>query len=726
MPSPIADAFSLAQALYGEGRAAEAEVLCRRIVEIVPGHDQAHLLLGRIALAAGRRQEAIAACRQAIGLAPDEAEAHFTLGLALRGAADPDAIAACYGRAIALRPDFAAAHNNLGMTLREAGRLAEAEECFRRAVAVAPDFYQARCNLGAVLQDRGALVEAEACFRHVIARVPDHADAVSDLGTVLQAQGRLAEAVACFRQALDLEPGETRRHFNLGCGLLDQGQPTPAAEAFQAALAIDPAHIDALVNLGMAWRQLGRLGAALEATRRALALAPGRVDALSNLAQIHLALGDTGGALTLHRQAVAADPGHAGAHGNLIFALPYDPATTGADLLAECRRWEARHAVPRETSHANPSDPERRLRIGYVSPDFREHPMAYFLDPWLTSHDRELFEVFCYANQRSEDAVTARLRALADHWRPIHSLSDEAAAAAITADGIDILVDLAGHTSGNRLSLFARRPAPVQVGTILGNACTTGLRAIDYILGDPCSTPPGCEAHFAETLVRLPRVVAPFAPRTSWPAVAPPRTGGPPVFACVADPARIGRSILPLWRRLLERVPGSRLVIKHAVLGEEEAVRHWRAALAPLGEAPLSDALNLEGTPGGWGAHMEAFYGRIDVVLDAFPVTGVTSTFIPLWMGVPVVTLAGHHAAQRWGSVAALTHLGLTNLIASDAEAWLAAAATLAGDRPRLADLRRTLRPTMAASALCDAVGVTRDIEAALRTMWRTWCERRT
>ncbi|MEO5375245.1 MAG: tetratricopeptide repeat protein, partial [Alphaproteobacteria bacterium] len=667
-------------------RLAEADDVYRRILEVVPDHAAVLHLRGVLRFQDGKYEEALVLIGQAIALEEDQAAYHANLGEALKSLGRTDEAEASLRHAIALDPGLAAAHHNLGLLLAATDRFEDAVASHRRAVDLNPSYAKALYGLGLALGKLGRVAEAEASLTSAATVQPDHADAWNTIGNLQAAQGRLGEAIASYGQALKINPDMVQAHNNLGTVMQAMGRPEAAIECFT----------------------------------RALAIRPGFADAEANLAGTRLALGEVDEAIAGYRRALAAAPDIAIAHSSLIFAMPYDPAVTGRALLDECRRWDERHGRPRQPIpvHANDPDPERRLRIGYVSPDFREHPVAYFMEPWLAAHDKGVVEVFCYSESAVEDKATTAIRAHADHWRSTTRMADAVVADMVRADGIDILMDCAGHTSGNRLTMFARRPAPVQVGTILGNACTTGLSSIDWIIGDPYSTPPGFEDQFAERLVRLPRIAAPFRPRASWPEPAPPREG-PPVFACVADPSRVSPSVLPLWRRVLERVEGASLIFKHAAFNEPEGRERWSRVFAPLGEGMV-----LEGVPAGWANDM-GFYGRVDVVLDSFPVVGVTSLLIPLWMGVPVVTQAGVHAAQRWAGAAALHHLGLDDLVATEPEGFVSTVVALAGDRRRLAELRASLRPAMAASAICDGPGFAREIETAFRAMWRTWSEGR-
>ncbi|MEO5375463.1 MAG: tetratricopeptide repeat protein [Alphaproteobacteria bacterium] len=661
---------------------------------------------------------------------------------------------AMFRESLRINPRLWPALHALGVLVYQAGRPVEAEALLRRAVTENPTDGRSWANLGGVLNDLDREKEAIAALAEAMRLLPEDALALNSLGLVHMSAKRFDDAIRCFERAVASNPTLAVAYGNLGHALWRRSDLARAIEACRRSLAIDPTLVSGHINLAIALSHAGDRDGALEHARRAIALVPDSfeahnaeglilfdmkrmreaVESLSRAVALnpsHFAghlnrasalsrLGRTREALDGFRRSMAIDPTSHAAHSNLIFCLVYDADSTGPDILAECRRWNDRHAagVP-PMPHANTRDPDRRLKVGYMSPDFRSHAMAFFLEPWFAHHDRAQVEVYAYAELAAPDGVTPRIQKQVDHWRVTAGRSDEDVARMIQADGIDILVDCAGHSQGSRLRVLAHRPAPVQVSTILGNASSTGLAAIDCIFGDHHSTPEGYEAHFSEKLVRLPHFLAPFLPGDTWPEVAPPLPEDQPIlFANVSDPSRIGPDMVAAWLRILDRLPNSRVVLKNGLFDDPTGHDHWREVFAPLGSR-----LDLEGVPGGWSENMD-FYGRVSVILDAFPVVGVTTTLIPLWMGVPVVGLVGHHAAQRWANAPALTLLGLGDLAVDSYDDYVEAAVRLAEDRPRLAALRQTLRPTMAGSPICDARLVVADIEAAYREMWRRWCIR--
>ena len=396
-------------------------------------------------------------------------------------------------------------------------------------------------------------------------------------------------------------------------------------------------------------------------------------------------------------------------------------------MFAEHCRWAEVHAEPlgRDVVPlSSDGDPGRRLRVGYVSNNFREHSVAFFVEALLASHDRSKVEIFCYADIMLADEFSGRLRRHSAQWRVITGQSDAQVAELIRQDAIDILVDLAGHTARNRLLVFARKPAPVQV-TYLGYCNTTGLSAMDYRFTDALADSPGTTEHLhTEQLVRLPDCAWCYRPPDASPAVETPPVlrSGHITFGCFNARPKITGEMLALWARLLLEMPASSLLLKNVGFGEPSARQHTRDLLAKAGIAP--ERVELVGRVPTLAGHL-ATYARVDIALDTFPYHGTTTTCEALWMGVPVITLAGRTHASRVG-VSLLTTTGLPELVASSPDEYVKIAAALATDVPRLAALRTTLRTRMASSPLMDASRFARNVEAAYRQMWRTWCAKQT
>jgi protein O-GlcNAc transferase len=721
-----AEAYSnLGNALKDQGKLEEAVVAHRQAIRIKPDYAEAHFNLGNALGVQGRLNEAVAAYRQAIRMKPGYAKAHSNLGNALKDQGKTEEAFAAYRQAISIN-DLAEAHFNLGNMLSTKGKLDEAVAAYRQAIRVKPDYVEAYYNLGNALKDQGDFAEAVAAYRRAISINADHAEAYSNLGVALNDQDKHDEAVAAYRQAIRIKPDYAEAYSNLGNALKDQGKLAEAAAAHRQAISIKPDYAEAYSNLAIALNDQGKLEEAAAACRQAISIKRDFAEAHLNLGNVLNDQGKPCEAIAAYRHAIDEKADFAEAHSNLLFSLNYDDRSTVDQLFAAHQEWEERHGrqVSPPAAYANVREVGRRLKIGYVSPDFRGHSVAFFVEPLLKGHDREAVEVFCYAEVRRPDALTAHLRGLADHWQVTVGLSDDEVAERIRADRIDILVDLAGHTANNRLRVFARKPAPVQV-TWLGYPNTTGLEAIDYRLVDAVTDPIGeADAWASETLVRLEggflcySALKNVLKDTPEPTVAPCLKTGAVTFGSFNNPAKGSAATLDAWATLLSRLPQARLLLKGRPFTDAATRALFLARLRERGVE--ADRVELAAWLPGTTAHL-ALYHQVDIALDPFPYNGTTTTCEALWMGVPVVTLRGDRHAGRVGA-SLLTQIGLTDLIANSIEEYLEIAVALANNPERLSDLRRVLRPRMAASRLCDEPGFARKMEGAFRTMWQRWC----
>ncbi len=590
---------------------------------------------------------------------PQSAAAGLERARALRDKNRPDEAVAELQAVVALQPDLAEGHHQLGNALKSLRRYPEAAASLRRAAALAPNDDAVWLNLGVACLETRRLDEAVTCFRRAIRLAPGRAEAHNILGHALLAQGRTTAATRCLEEALRLRPGYPAAHDNLGRVLKAQGR---AAEAV--------AH---------------------------------------------------------HRAALAQAP-RPETHSNLLYSLNFPAGIPSTDIAAEHRAWAKLHAKTKrgqvsELDVASRGDiefrdltPSDRLRIGYVSPDFVHHAVSYFFEPALSARDAGSFEIFCYSDAPVPDEVTRRLQSRADHWRDIAGQSDERVAEIIREDRIDILIDLAGHTARNRLPVFARKPAPVQA-TWLGYPNTTGLAAIDYRLTEAVCDPPGrTESLHSEELFRLPGPFSCYGPPADAPPVGPlpALEKGTVTFGCFNNLAKLTPPMIGLWAQILREVAGSSLFLKSRGLADLDTAARLRAEFAGHGVDP--GRLELSGEELSVARHL-ALYHRVDVALDTSPYNGTTTTCEALWMGVPVVTLAGDTHVARVGA-SLLTHLGATEWIADEPEKYVARCREIAGDLPRLAEIRAGLRERMRTSPICDAKGFMRSLENAFREMW--------
>lgn len=587
-------------------------------------------------------------------------------------------------RAVALNPRDAEGWHLLAVAHLDADRFDEAERCCRRVLEIEPRHARAHANLGALLQRRGADDDAARHYRESVAADPRLAPPRFSLAVLLLAGGRRGEAIEEMRRAVALDPGRAQWHAILGEACCDAGQLHDARASLETALRLESDSADAHDQLGSCL----------------------------------LESGDASGAVAHFRWALEIAPARAMASSNLLFALNYVFDAAPEAIFAEHVDWGRRVSRGKpDRAHANDRNPERRLRIGYVSPDFREHALAYFIEPVLAGHDRAKFEAVCYSDAATEDGVTARLRVHAAQWRESGKLDAEALARQIRDDRIDILVDLAGHSvGGKRMPVFAQKPAPLQASW-LGYLNTTGLPAMDYRITDAFACPQGWERHHTERLLRLPDSQWCFAADARAPAVGPlPAARDAAVtFGSLHNLAKVSIEVIALWSRLLLRVPDSRLLLLAPDL--EHSSRRLTAQFATHG----IDASRLEFTDRLPIAGYLELHNRIDINLDAFPYTGGTTTCHSLWMGVPVVTLQGNTVVSR-GGASLLNAVGLPEFIAGSESQYLDIAATLAGDLKRLALLRSGLRQSIAQSPLMDAARFTANLESAFRGIWRRWC----
>jgi protein O-GlcNAc transferase len=539
----------------------------------------------------------------------------------------------------------------------------------------------------------------------------------SELAVEHHRVGRLAEAESIYRQILSQRP-ETPEILSLLADLFNSsGRHADAIAALTRVIELKPTDPNPLVSLGNAHRQMGNLDGAIDAYRRAIIIQPDFSGALNNLGNALRDTGDLNAALDCFRRSAAAgdDPAIAG---NLCFALHFDPSTESGQLRQLHDAWNERFArplLPQVLNYINSPDPNRRIRIGYVSPDLRNHPVGLFMLPLLANHNRTAFEVYCYSDA-VPDLMTRRLAALIHGWRETLRFSDAELAEQIRHDGIDILVDLALHSRGSRLLAFARKPAPVQV-CYLGYCSTSGLTAMDYRLSDPFLDPPGIDEHvYIEKTICLPQTYWCYQPILDAPPPGPlPAKGnGFVTFGCLNNFSKVNVTVLEVWRHIIQNTPQSHLIV-HSHNGH-----HRDRILADYARVGISaNRIEFVGTQP-LARYLET-YQRIDIALDPFPFPGATTSLDALWSGVPVVTLAGNTAVSRAG-LSILSNVGLAELVSRNTNDYVGTAIQLAADLPRLEDLRASLRQKLRLSPLTNAPRFTRDIEVTFREMWRKWC----
>lgn len=681
----VAEAYRVAAEHHRAGRLGDANDICRDILAAEPGHGDALNLLSDVAFRVRDFELAAGLARRAVAAASEVFIYHNSLGNALAGLGKVDEAVASFQRAIALGGDgHAQLHFNLGNAYRAAGRLDEAAGAFSAAVGRAPDFAEAWSNLGATFLDLG-----------------DAAAAIEALST-----------------AAGLKPGDRRIAYNLANAHMNAGALEEAAELFRRVLAVAPEYADAWINLGHVELDRGDGSEAERCFRRAIEIEPDRAEAYLALAGV---VADGAGEAVAHRRAVLEmNPDLPGVHSSLLMCLHYGPEASAEELRDEHFRFGRRHAAPLQparVSRREGRDPNKRLRVGFVSADFRFHAIAFLVLPLLKARDAAQWEAFCYSSTRKADAWTEAWRAASDGWRDVSRLDDAELSETIREDAIDVLIDLGGHAPGNRLLTFARKPAPVQVGWMYVN--TRGFEAMDYLIADRVHVADGEDRLYAERVVRMPGDYACFGPAEYAPPVAPPPAlaKGHLTFGSFSELTKITPACVALWAAVLEAVPGARFVLDNFLLGRPEEAERLAAMFAAAGIAEE----RYDFRPGAPHADFLGHYAQLDAVLDTWPYSGGLTTCEALWQGVPTVTLRGERFCGRH-SASHLSTVGFAELVTEDGAGFVAAARALTDDIAALSELRQGLRQRVRLSALGDTERFAADFTRALRAMWNESC----
>ncbi len=575
-------------------------------------------------------------------------------------------------------------------------------------------------------QRAGRIDQAITAWRQIISSYPQFVRAYVELGMCHRRRGELTESLAALQQVAAIRPDDPQIAIFVAGALRSLGRVEDAASECRRAIAVNPRSLEPYNRLAELLHALGRLSDVESLYREALQLIGDDQPSLNyNLGWSLFGQGRVAEARVELRRAVELAPDWAHANSRLLFALLHDPDSTPESLFREHLDWARRHADPlasRIVPHVNSQDPSRRVRVGYVSSDFREHSVMHFLEPILANHDRGQFEVFCYSDvpPHEVDDTTRRIRNYADQSLDVVGQSEAQIAQSVRSDGIDILVDLSGHTSARLLRVFAQKPAPVQFA-YLGYPATTGLKTIDYRLTDAIADPPGqTERWHTEQLIRLDPVAWCYRPPADAAPVgpAPCSRNGFVTFGSFNMLSKISPQVIELWTKILQAVPNSRLICKAQSFSDAPT----RQRIASLFESAGVDASRVQLLPRTDSTieHLGQ-YNQIDIALDTFPYNGTTTTCEALWMGVPVLTLAGQTHVSRVGA-SLLTAIGLQKWIASNADEHLDRAIAFAADPSQLMELRNTMRQRLANSPLRDEAGMTRKIEHAYRNAWQNWC----
>jgi protein O-GlcNAc transferase len=686
----IQQTLELGMQLHEAARLAEAEASYRLVLQQQPDHPEALHLAGVVAFQSGRAQEGEQLVLRALQIEPDNPRFLSNLGLILASLGKWDEAVAAYRKALDLNPQLAETQFNLGLALQALKVHQSAMECFSRAAKLRPQWGDAHYRLAGTLLTLHKPDMAIEAYRSAIAADPNHARALNDLGGVLQSKEQYEEAIW----------------------------------AHERAVLLRPEFAEAWYNLALAYRGAQRLADAAGALRKAVQFRPDFPDAWNNLANALKNLGELDEAIRCYQKTLDLRPDFAEAHSNLLLMSLYSPGSDPASIKRNMIGWNDRHAAPLAKfirPHSNDRSPNRRLRIGYVSPDFCGHIVGLMLYPLFHEHDPAEFEVYCYANLVCDDWLTARYRRSSRGWQNIRHDPDEAAAEFVRRDRIDILVDLAGHTANNRLKIFACKPAPIQV-TFGGYPGGTGLSAIDYHFTDPHLDPVGLtEDHYVEKLIRMdgsfwcyePQLMQTDGNRDVHPL--PAVINGYVTFGCLNNFCKVNDGTLAAWAKVLNAVADSHFLMM-APPGPQ------RQRILDKFSAHGVNPKRIEFVPYQQRQNYLDTYNRIDLGLDTLPYNGHTTTLDAMWMGVPVLTRIGRTAPGRAG-YSHLRQINLPELAAENDEQFVAIAAKLAGDWSAMVDLRATLRQRMLNSPLTDARRFARNVESAYRQIWRQWCQ---
>jgi protein O-GlcNAc transferase len=706
---------------HSAGRLAEAEEVYKRVLQLDARQGDALHLLGVVRHQQGRHAEAVEWIEKAIAREPERAEFYNTLGEARRGLRELEAAVEAYRRALGLKPAYAEARCNLGLALAAIGKEQEAMGEYRKAMQYRAAFADPHLHAGTLLLNAGKSVEGLEELDKAVKLKGNWGKAWYRRGMALANLKRFGEACESYQRAVSLNPKDAEAWFDLGVALERVGKLDEAIEAWKKSVDVEPKLVKGYINWAAALVQKDQRDEAEKVLRRAREIEPGSVGVNNNLAGVLTDLGRVGEAMECYEVAIGRPEVTAEIYSNALLAMHYLPRFSPGEIFERHRDWGRRFgAAGKERKYANVPDPERRLRVGYVSCDFRRHSVNYFVEPFLARHDHERFEIVCYADELWPDGVTERLRGTADVWRNTAGLSHEQLAEVIHSDRVDIVVDLMGHTAHNRLPALASKPAPIQV-TYVGYPDTTGMETVDYRITDGWADPVGMtEGLHTEKLVRLPRSGWCYRSPEPSPDVssALAREKGFVTFGSFNTLAKISREVIEVWAKILKTIPGARLILKSRALSEASVIAYVHSAFASHGIT--SERVELLGYSKSYADHL-GLYGRIDVALDTFPYNGTTTTCEALWMGVPVIALAGKTHVSRVG-VSLLNNLGLGELIASSTEDYVRLATE---NLARLAELRREIRPRMERWPLRDEAGFTTELEQAYRSMWQTWCQSR-
>ncbi|KRP92538.1 acetylglucosamine transferase [Bradyrhizobium yuanmingense] len=714
-----ADAVIAAAAnAYGQGRYAETEALCREILKALPDHVDAMHLLGMCAHDGRRLEEARELLERVIALDPrlhdarnNLATVHFDLG-------NYEEARRCQERAIALKPNFAVALTNLGNTLMHMGLYEQALEMHERAIKIKPDYADALCNRGMVEIVLGQIMRAKESFDRALLFQPRHAEAIVGSGMVSMELRHHEEAAAKFAQALAIKPGAPRILAQRGRLSYELQHLQEALADFDAALAISPKLELALRGKAQVCLVMGRTAQAMAAATTLIERNPRSEMGLALLGFAYSNQGDMESAIEYLDRALALRPDYGDAIRGKIFLLDYLAEADFAVQQAVRKSWwdAIGSRIPQRTLPKRPLDPDKQIVVGYVAAEFRQHSAGLTLLPVLRHHDHAKFKIVCYYAWPGADEYTAKFKALADVWVDAWQMSDDELADRIQADNVDILIDVSGHTTGNRLQCFARKPAPIQA-TGFGHATGTGMPTMDYVLADPIFIPPSARHLFPEKIHDLPCLITMEPVTNLKPSELPMLRNGYVTFGVFNRIYKISDDAIRVWSRIMREVPGSKIILKHGLL--DDALLRDSLVARFIAQGIAEEDITCLGTTSR-DDHLMAF-DKIDISLDTFPQNGGISTWESLYKGVPVVAKLGIGASSRAGA-SIVAAVGLGDWVAEDDDGYVEIARKFASQPEYLAKLRAGLPAQIAASPAGNVEIYTRELEAGYRKFWRDYC----
>jgi len=703
------------------GDVKNAEKFYRKAIRLKPNSVPANTKLGIMFHSQNRLAQAESSYRQSLKFDIEQPSVCFNLAIILQEKELLDDAAQFYRKAIEFNPSYAKAYSNLAYIYRKKNRLDDAASNYLKAIEHAPGIAEIHYNFGITLLHQNKLKDAEFQQRRALEIKPGYADAWCSLGMVQFTYGKLEDSIISYKNSLAIN-SEHEDALN-GCAAVFSklNMFDESIELFNKSLLINPENENTMIGLGIAYQGINNYSMALSTYRKVVMKSPGHVESHIGMASVYMSQGEYEEAIKLYQKAIDIQPEHYTAYSDLLMLLNYCESLSPSYIYDEHVNWATKYSLNTpKLEYSNIPDPGRKIRIAYISPDLRVHVVTNFFYPILKCHDTNKFEIYCYADVAHEDSWSQLLKAEKTHWTNIYRMSDAELIDQIQADKIDILVDLAGHTKGNRLVALTAKPAPIQM-TYLGYPNTTGLSTIDYRLTDEWADPVGeSDKYYTENLIRLNNGFLCYSSINKMPneVTLPALKNGYITFGSFNNLTKITECVVKIWAAILNKLPTSRLVLKNRSFSSQQVYERYLNLFSSHGVE--ADRVQLCGPTKTYEDHLKA-YNQIDIALDTFPYNGTTTTCEALMMSVPVITLAGNMHAGRVG-VSLMSQVNLTDYIAQTQEEYIKLALKKANDVEGLGKLRNLLRNQVSTSFLSNGKAFTQDIEEVYRQVWSNWC----